>query len=247
MTPSAAGVGVQDPGAMSGRRVLVTGGSRGVGRAIVHRLVEAGADVLATGRDAPLLAELAEELGGGPGSIGVVAADITEDRAPAVLSGAVARRWGALDALVSNAGVMLARAERFEDEPDGTLEETVAVNLVAPHRLVVALLPALRAGAEPRIVHVSSGAGTREGMAEPGIGSYRVSKYALNGLVLMQAAQLRGEVAVNALDPGWVRTGLGGDQAPGTVAESAAGAMALLGLPATVTGRIFKDGEEISF
>ena len=65
--------------------------------------------------------------------------------------------------------------------------------------------------------------------------------------VLVQAAQLRGEVAVNALDPGWVRTDLGGQSAPGTVEESAAGALALLREPAGVTGRIFKDGEEISF
>jgi NAD(P)-dependent dehydrogenase (short-subunit alcohol dehydrogenase family) len=142
---------------------------------------------------------------------------------------------------------MLARDERFEDEPAGTLEETLEVNLVAPHRLVVALLPALRAGGEPRIVHVSSGAGTVDGVTEPGIGSYRVSKYALNGLVLMQAAQLCGEVAVNALDPGWVHTGLGGEEAPRTVDESAEAAMALLAEPASVTGRIFKDGSEIAF
>jgi NAD(P)-dependent dehydrogenase (short-subunit alcohol dehydrogenase family) len=96
-------------------------------------------------------------------------------------------------------------------------------------------------------VHVGSGAGTIDGMADLGIGSYRVSKYALNGLVLMQATQLRGEIAVNAFDPGWVRTGLGGDEAPGSVEESADGALALLGEPAAVTGRFFKDGAEIPF
>jgi len=74
-----------------------------------------------------------------------------------------------------------------------------------------------------------------------------VSKYALNGLIIMQAAQLRGEIAVNGLDPGWVKTDLGGDQAPGTVEESAAGAMALLAEPTSVTGRFFKDGAEIPF
>jgi NAD(P)-dependent dehydrogenase (short-subunit alcohol dehydrogenase family) len=229
------------------RRILLTGASRGVGRAIARRLVAAGADVLGTARDAELLDALARELTSGPGSFVPVVADLTDPAAPAQLAEVVDQRWGALDILFSNAGVMLARDERFEDEPAGTLEETLAVNLVAPHRLVLALLPALRAGKEPRIVHVGSGAGTVDGMAEPGIGSYRVSKYALNGLVLMQASQLRGEIAVNALDPGWVRTGLGGDQAPGTVEESADGAMALLSEPVTVTGRFFKDGVEIPF
>ena len=231
---------------LTGRRVLLTGASRGVGRAVARRLVAAGADVLGTGRDAALLDEVAAEVTG-PGTFAAVAADLTDPGTPARLAAEVAQRWGALDVLFSNAGVMLARDDRFEDEPDGTLEETLAVNLVAPHRLVLALLPALRAGTEPRIVHVGSGAGTVSGAAEPGIGSYRVSKYALNGLIIMQAAQLRGEVAVNGLDPGWVRTGLGGDEAPGTVEESAAGALALLAEPATVTGRFFKDGAEIPF
>jgi NAD(P)-dependent dehydrogenase (short-subunit alcohol dehydrogenase family) len=234
-------------GELAGRRVLLTGASRGIGRAIARRLVAHGADVLGTARNERLLDEVSEELADAPGRFAAVAAELTDAGAPGVLAEEVERRWGALDVLLSNAGVMLARDDRFEDEPRGTLEDSLAVNVVAPHNLVLALLPALRAGKEPRIVHVSSGAGTVEGMGEPGIGSYRVSKYALNGLVLMQAAQLRGEIAVNALDPGWVRTDLGSDNAPGSVEESAAGALALLCEPATVTGRIFKDGTEISF
>jgi NAD(P)-dependent dehydrogenase (short-subunit alcohol dehydrogenase family) len=232
---------------LTGRRVLLTGASRGVGRAVARRLVRSGADVIGTARDEQLLDEVARAATDGPGSFVPVVADLTDPATPGRLADVVDQRWGALDVLVNNAGVMLARDERFEDEPAGTLEETLAVNLVAPHRLVLALLPALRAGKDPQVVHVSSGAGTVAGMAEPGIGSYRVSKYALNGLVLMQAAQLHGEIAVNALDPGWVRTGLGGDEAPGTVEESASGALALLAEPASVTGRFFKDGIEIPF
>ncbi|GAB7192279.1 SDR family NAD(P)-dependent oxidoreductase [Kineococcus sp. NUM-3379] len=231
---------------LAGRRVLLTGASRGVGRAVLGDLLDAGAEVLATARDAGRLRALQEELGG-DGRLTTVAADLADPSAPAVLADAVAVRWGALDVLLSNAGVMLSGAPVLEEEPPGTLEATLAVNLLAPHALVLALLPALRKGAEPRIVHVSSGAGTLAALAEPGIGSYRVSKWALNGLVMVQAAQLRGEVAVNAFDPGWVRTDLGGPQAPGTPQESARGALALLREPFEVTGRFFKDGQEIPF
>jgi NAD(P)-dependent dehydrogenase (short-subunit alcohol dehydrogenase family) len=163
---------------LTGRRVLLTGASRGVGRAVARRLVRAGADVIGTARDEQLLDEVARAATDGPGSFVPAVADLTDPATPGRLADVVDQRWGALDVLVNNAGVMLARDERFEDEPAGTLEETLAVN---------------------------------------------------------------------ALDPGWVRTSLGGDQAPGRVEESAFGAMALLAEPTSVTGRFFKDGIEIPF
>src|SRR5665213_4219722 len=153
----------------------------------------------------------------------------------------IAERWGALDVLVNNAAIMTEGPVGFDDEPDGTLERTLDVNLLAPFRLTRALIPLLRAGREPRIVHVTSGAGTLAGLDEPGISSYRLSKWALNGLERLQAQHLNSANAVNGLDPGWVKTDLGGPRAPGVPEDSARGALALLLEPFETTGKLFKD------
>lgn len=158
---------------------------------------------------------------------------------------AVARHFGgALDILFNNAGTMPAQ-QSIPNEPAGSLEKTLQVNLVAVHNLTRALLPALFKGNEPRIMNTSSGAGTLGAVGENSLASYRVSKFALNGLTLNWAGALKGRVAVNAFDPGWVKTAMGGPNAPGTPQDSARGALALVLRPFATTGRFWKDGNEI--
>jgi NAD(P)-dependent dehydrogenase (short-subunit alcohol dehydrogenase family) len=80
-----------------------------------------------------------------------------------------------------------------------------------------------------------------------GIPSYRLSKWTLNGLTMLLARELAGKVAVNAFDPGWVKTDLGGSNAPGHPSESARGALAIVTMPFSETGKFWKDGKEIPF
>jgi len=229
---------------LDGRRILITGASRGVGLECTRLFLQAGARIIGAARDARRLAAAADELA--PlGEFHAVALDLAQPGCASAAAAAVDRRFeGALDILFNNAGVMVAHAG-IADEPAGSLEQSLQVNVVAVHNLTRALLPALRQGREPRIINTSSGAGNFASVAQADIGSYRVSKFALNGLTLSWAESLKGRVAVNAFDPGWVKTDMGGSQAPGRPQESAQGALALALLPFATTGRFWKDGKEI--
>jgi NAD(P)-dependent dehydrogenase (short-subunit alcohol dehydrogenase family) len=235
-------------GKLEGRRILLTGVSRGIGLATAQLFLDEGAEIIGVARDEARLAGVRTQLEARAGErFAALAVDVTAVDAAARVADRVAARWGALDVLWSNAGVLLSEAATFAEEPSGTLEKTMAINLLAPFRLSQALLPLLRQGREPRLVHVSSGAGTFAALGEPNILSYRISKWALNGLTQIQAVELRGQVAVNAFDPGWVKTDLGGPRAPGSPEESARGGLALLLEPFSTTGKFFKDGREIPY
>ncbi|MCH2108120.1 MAG: SDR family NAD(P)-dependent oxidoreductase [Polyangiaceae bacterium] len=225
-------------------KVLITGASRGVGFAITQLLLKEGAWVLGIARDAERLA-VAEEQHQSitTGSFTSLCCDLGEKNASEVIAQKVESLWGRLDLLINNAGVMLHHEGGLLEEPRGLLEQTLQLNLLAPYEVSRALLPLLHQGKAPRIVHVSSGAGTLAGLKEPGIASYRLSKWAMNGMVLLQAEELRGKVSVLAFDPGWVKTDLGGPHAPGTVEEAAQGLKRTLQLPWETTGEFVKDGK----
>lgn len=235
-------------GRLEGRRILLTGASRGVGYETAKRFLEEGAHVLGVARDGARLERASATLGR-LGDFSILAVDLTAAQASKRVAEAIAKRWGALDILFNNAAIMHNHGEpaSFEEEPGGTFEMLLDANLLAPFRLTMSLLALLRRGQEPRIVNVGSGAGTFEGVRLSGIASYRMSKWALHGMTLLLATHLAEKIAVNAFDPGWVKTDLGGPNAPGTPAESAQGALAVATLPFSTTGKFWKDGKEIPF
>jgi NAD(P)-dependent dehydrogenase (short-subunit alcohol dehydrogenase family) len=235
-------------GKLEGRRIVITGVSRGVGYETAKRFLGEGARVLGVGKDGARLSRATTSLSA-LGDFSPLQVDLTEKAAPGRVVAAVRELWGALDVLLNNAAILIHPGEprSFEEEPTEAFELSLQSNLVAPFRLTMALLSLLRLGHEPRVVHVGSGAGTFAGVRETGIASYRMSKWALNGLTLLQATHLAGSIAVNAFDPGWVKTDLGGPNAPGSPVESADGALAVVLLPFDVTGKFWKDGQEIPF
>jgi NAD(P)-dependent dehydrogenase (short-subunit alcohol dehydrogenase family) len=180
---------------LDGSRVLVTGGTSGIGRACVERLVSDGARAAFTGRDV----ERGDATASATGAIFLPADGRDEDAVRASVA-AAADALGGLDGLVCAAGVAL-------DAPLTTtsLEDwrtVIDVNLTAPYLYSVACLPLLRAAGGGSIVHVSSDAGV---WGDARVGAYSVSKAALNTLAQMLAIEAGPDgVTVNALCLGGV-------------------------------------------
>jgi NAD(P)-dependent dehydrogenase (short-subunit alcohol dehydrogenase family) len=228
---------------LQGRRVLLTGASRGVGRETVRLFSREGAEIIGVARDAERLAALASEY---PRFQGVTG-DITDRGLGARLSSIVTERWGALDLLINNAAIQEYNAG-FHAEPLDALERNLTTNVLSAHWLIHALLPLLKQGTEPRIINVSSGAGKLSAVREePNMPAYRLSKLLLNGLSISYAGDLKGQVAVNSLDPGWLKTDLGGPNAPGEPADGAVRLLELATKPFTVTGGFWYGAEAIDF
>lgn len=228
---------------LANRRIVLTGASRGVGREAVELFSQEGAEIIGIARDESKLKELAARFPKFQPLVG----DLTDRTLAGRVRDAVQARWGALDVLVNNAAIQNYNAG-FHDEPLDTLEKNFLCNVLSVHWLTQALLPLLEAGKEPRIVNVSSGAGKLSALtAEANMPAYRLSKFALNGLSILYAGDLRGKVAVNALDPGWLKTDLGGPQAPGEPRDGAVRLLDVLSKPFSVTGGFWYGAEAIDF
>jgi len=185
-------------GELSGRRVLLTGATGGLGRALAERLGRAGAELVLIGRRSEPLAELAARL-----AAGAIVGDLTDGEFVASLRLQVLKVWGAApDVLVNNAGAF-ELAPFAETEPSA-FERVLAVNLRAPFELTRAWLPDMLARGSGHIVNVGSVAG-RKGF--PGNAAYSASKYGLRGLHEVLVEELRGTgVKVTWVEPSAVDT-----------------------------------------
>jgi len=194
----------------TGSVALVTGASRGVGRAVAAHLVRAGAQVVAAARTGAALDELAAEAGA---QCIPFVCDLTRGGDVARLADFVRRRWGRLDALVGNAAMMGPRAHVAQLEEADWLA-VMDANVSANWRLIHAFDPLLRAAPAGRAVFMTSGNGSRARMA-PGRGAYAISKAALDALVRSYAAEtLDSRVRAMLCNPGPLRTDMRAQAAP---------------------------------
>ncbi len=227
--------------------VLVTGSNRGLGLEWVRRYADDGWRVYATCRQ-PEAAQALTELARSCPRISVHRLDVTAPDQIADLAAVLGE--APLDRLINNAGVYF---ERWGRDRLGTIDyaawlETLDVNILGAFRVTEALLPNLKRAAGARVVNISSHMGSIADINVPNDYAYRSSKAALNAASRGLAHELAAfGIGLLILHPGWVRTRMGGEDAPLSAAESVAGMQALVEryTPA-MAGRFFRyDGTEL--
>ncbi len=189
-------------GAARPRRVaLVTGGGKGLGRAIAANLAKGGMQVAVMGRDATSLEKTAREIGGVS-----LLADVTDREAVERALAKLHEQCGPVSVLVQNAGI--ATSAKLQATTDADWERAMAVNVTAPFRIARALLPEMVKAGWGRVIHVASTAGLT-GYAYTS--AYCASKHALVGLTRALSAEFaRANVTVNAVCPGFLDTEMTG-------------------------------------
>jgi NAD(P)-dependent dehydrogenase (short-subunit alcohol dehydrogenase family) len=201
---------------LKGRIALITGASRGIGRAVAKAFAIEGAHVVLVGRTQGALEELDDEVRGLGGSASLVPVDLSKFEQIDRIGAALFERFGRLDVLVGNAGSlgMLAPVGHIGLEE---WQEAIDVNLTANYRLIRSLDPLLRLSEAGRAIFVTSG--VTQGVF-PFWGAYAATKAGLEALVLTYAGEMRQtKVKVNLLDPGIVRTRLRATAFPGEASD----------------------------
>jgi NAD(P)-dependent dehydrogenase (short-subunit alcohol dehydrogenase family) len=203
---------------------LITGAGRGLGLEYTRQLLAKKQNVIAWLRDPEKAKELKELQKQYTSQLTVQKVDITQQES---ISSAVAKITGGVDVLINNAGVLLDQGEKFISLPMETVEETFAVNVLAPMMVTQTLLPLLQKSATPLVVNMSSLMGSLTDNTSGGYYAYRMSKTALN-MFSKSFGLDHPKIKILALHPGWAHTDMGGSNAPVSPQDSVAGLLSVI-------------------
>jgi NAD(P)-dependent dehydrogenase (short-subunit alcohol dehydrogenase family) len=202
---------------------VVTGGNRGMGLETCRQLAREGFTVVLTSRDAKAGKAAALALRGEGLDVVYQRLDVTNPRSASSLAGFLRHTYGRADVLVNNAGAIfedISKGEHLSDVPPAVLKQTLDVNTHGPIQVARALLGLMKERGEGQIINLTSELAAPDQLNEPGAPAYRLSKSMLETAGKMLAEELQGSgISVNAVIPGWVRTAMGGPNAPLTVEQ----------------------------
>ena len=215
---------------------LITGASRGIGKEISRALSSLGCNLVVHSRSVQHTETLVDELSTNGIRIVPVEADLFDPAGVTKLVDAVNRQVPRIDILYNNAAVMTPYKNNVWEIPDEDFRHCFEVNVLSPVRLCAAFIPSMMERGWGRVINIDSGI-----KQEPQLAPYALSKAALKKYVQDLFPVLTGSgVAVNLLDPGWLRTDLGGKNAPQAVDAVIPGALVPALIEQCVSGREFK-------
>jgi len=231
----------------SARVALVTGANRGLGLETSRQLLARGLRVVMTGRDESATQSALHALGHAENAI-ALRMDVTEPASIEAARRTIEDRFGAVDVLVNNAAVLLFEDGDVLSIPADGFRGTFETNLIGVIEACRVFVPPMAARGYGRVVNVSSGAGQLASMSTYAP-AYSISKAALNAFTRILAETYRGQgVLANAVDPGWVRTDMGGPSAPRSVRQGVETTIWLATLAADgPTGGFFRDRRKIAW
>ena len=239
---------------MHGRLVLVTGAAAGIGQEVARQLAERGATVLVSARTPEKARAAAERIATAGVRALDVGLDVADDASVRAAAGSLECEPGRLDVLINNAAAYVDWSETASGADLDAVDAVLRTNLLGAWRVTQALLPLLRRSEHPRIVNVSSGAGSHGdqqfGLARRGgaAATYGISKAALNALTSTLASELAGtSILVNSVCPGLTATWPGAEQMGARpVADGAASVCWAATLPDDgPSGGFFRDGRPL--
>src|SRR5262245_11934302 len=229
---------------------VVTGAGRGIGFETARQLAKRGMKVILAARDPEKGRAAAARLRGEDLDVGDAPVDVTSDKSVREFARHVETTYGRVDVLVNNAGIMIdgrtgaPGANSVTRTDVETLRKTMETNVYGALRVTQALLPQMPRS-DARIVNVSSGMGQLSDM-NGGWTGYRLSKVSLNALTRIFADELKDTgIRVNSICPGWVKTDMGGSDAPRTPEEGADSIVWLATEPRVPTGGFFRNRQPI--
>lgn len=238
------------------RIALITGANKGIGFEIADQLAAKDIIVLVGTRDEYKGVEARDKLRAKGGDAYFINVDVTQPTTIQAAIGHIAERFKRLDILVNNAGILIDSQTNILDLDSTTLRNTLVTNAIGPLLISQACITLMRNNNYGRIVNMASSLGSLAEMTNPdseynGVLSpgYRLSKTLLNGMTVLLAKELRGtNVLVNSACPGWVRTEMGGAQAPLSPAQGAETPVWLATLPDDgPSGGFFRDKQPIAW
>lgn len=227
---------------------LVTGGNRGIGYELVRQLAMDGFKVILTSRNSETGHKAVQKLKDSHLDVSFVVMDISSEASIRQAAATVNEQYERLDVLINNAGIYLDKNQKLVNLDPSVLEKTLETNFFGAYHVIRSFMPLMEQQAYGRIINVSSEYGAMSEMSSSGVGAYKLSKLILNGLTQLIAAESTKDIKINAVDPGWVSSDMGGPSAPRTPQQAARSILWLATIgPEGPSGGFFKDGKQINW